>query len=656
MAPPQPKYVDVRQKYPDGEQRRKVLVAMRPCFGIVDKDGVFKEDASGMDALIVLVRAMTAYGWKPSGNMSVVEAALHKTALMDLGWDAQADRRAKGELAAVLGEEISVDMFCSEQLEGFAQVHPDFEFIDRDYLHWEEPGPWTWEERETKRCTTISADGTRSMQKVMDDIFALKSIPSDTGNEKAFRRFGRCAKFIHVSYNPTQVQTFENLCRFDLRTSCLGDKVNGKRLILHQEGRYHILAIARISEDGEDIRVYNQVNSVIAENPRYVSNQPSKNTTWTVESCEDKVEFRLIYYRVRDSEGWPHKIEDIKYRPVEYISTKNVVEASGSADSRPLAAARNGMAAPASRANVPPSSRSVQPNSDPRNRPHAVPISQARPGRMLPGYGGMDNNFNPPTAPRAMMDVDLNQHAREQRAATSSGRGGWASDGRGLGSGGDRERGLGSGGGRGRSSDRGRDSRLPRDDIRKNQSKERAPMSQGRSQDSSTKQLDYGSSSTSKAQPAAPLKNSGGAQIELFEGPSEPEESDNEAVEPQRTRDRLKRQEVKNAASRDLLNKKVHEHWPLSAAVTWAEAMKIPDKLRLDDLAHWCREGCVSPGPLSNFGTVGELQAALGALHFHLQWEETPKWTERKLKELLYDVNVKYRQIVLEGKILKWFY
>jgi hypothetical protein len=120
MASPQPKHVDVRQKYPDGEQRRKVLVTMRPYSGIVDKDGVFKEDASGMDALIVLVRAMTAYGWKPSGNLSVVEAALHKTALMDLGWDAQADRIAKRELAAILGEEISVDMFCSEQLEGFA--------------------------------------------------------------------------------------------------------------------------------------------------------------------------------------------------------------------------------------------------------------------------------------------------------------------------------------------------------------------------------------------------------------------------------------------------------------------------------------------------------------------------------------------------------
>lgn len=137
MAQPQLNigYVDVRQIHKDPEQCRIVLVKMRPYPGIVNKDGVFKENASGMDALLVLLRALTAYGWQPDEDMSVAEAALCKTALMDLGWDEQKDKIAKGELTAVLGDGVGMDMFCSEMLKGFAQVSPVFQFIDNDYVH-----------------------------------------------------------------------------------------------------------------------------------------------------------------------------------------------------------------------------------------------------------------------------------------------------------------------------------------------------------------------------------------------------------------------------------------------------------------------------------------------------------------------------------------
>jgi hypothetical protein len=153
-----------------------------------------------------------------------------------------------------------------------------------------------------------------------------------------------------------------------------------------------------------------------------MSRQPNQKKNWTVESCEDNVEFHLIYYRVRESEDWPHKIEDIPYNPVEYIREKEAVEGGKTIDDS------------ASSTTVPPSRSSTQPNQNTRNGFRAVPSSQAPPRHTLPRRDGMDRNFNPPTAPRAMINVELNRNGGEQRALTSSGAGRRIGGSRGVGS------------------------------------------------------------------------------------------------------------------------------------------------------------------------------------------------------------------------------
>jgi hypothetical protein len=169
------------------------------------------------------------------------------------------------------------------------------------------------------------------LQEHMDKFFSLlrKTKPDGKLQEDSCQRLGNMTHFIYLEYTPSQVRSFKELSKFDLHT--MVRDVEGERKVMYEQNtRYHILAIVRLSDDGQDdIRVYDQQTAEIEEfagdNLDEKLKSRGKIPHWTVETAGN-ARFVLFYYALLEPPDWPVNRFTMACNPMEYRRRKPCTE------------------------------------------------------------------------------------------------------------------------------------------------------------------------------------------------------------------------------------------------------------------------------------------------------------------------------------------
>jgi hypothetical protein len=325
------------------EIRFKFWSSHRPFGGVYleGKPGTEKVDTNGLDVIIVLLRALRAYGWTCEAHNEGTEA-YRKIVDMNLGWDEGQDKQAKKALLEKIVPNCTrdeVEALCFENilddgLEALIVENKWFRLIDSQgifLLNDKSPLSWVNIPPPFHTHEELHWTGVMPLQEHMDKFFSLsrKTSPDGKLQEDSCLRLGNMTHFIYLEYTPSQVRSFKELSKFDLHTM-VRDVEGGRKVMYEQDTRYHILAIVRLSYDGhEDIRVYDQQTAEIEEfagdNLDEKLKSRRKIPHWTVETAGD-ARFILVYYALLEPPNWPVDRLTMACNPMEYRRRKPCTE------------------------------------------------------------------------------------------------------------------------------------------------------------------------------------------------------------------------------------------------------------------------------------------------------------------------------------------